>query len=101
MQARLLRRYLDSFPKKQAELEDHWDQVLASDWGADSLACLRTPVHRLAGSAGSYGLNELGRAARQLDTLLKNVSPTLKQRDDIQHQFGVLMSAVKNTKKLA
>lgn len=99
MQAKLLRRYLDSFTEKQVELENRWDRVQASDWTAESLARLRTPVHRLAGSAGSYGLEELGHAARRLDASLKNVSPTREQRDDIQRQFQILMSAVADAQK--
>ncbi len=99
MQARLLRRYLDSFQEKQAELEDRWEQLQASDWSADSLALFRTPVHRLAGSAGSYGLIELGNAARQLDTSLKTVNPNRAQRDDIQRQFELLISAMAETPK--
>lgn len=99
MQAGLLRRYLDSFPEKQAELEDGWQRVQANGWSAESLASFRTPVHRLAGSAGSYGLKELGRAARVLDAALKTPVPTRQQRDDIMRQFEDLMSVVADTQK--
>ncbi|MBT8058376.1 MAG: Hpt domain-containing protein [Gammaproteobacteria bacterium] len=94
LQARLLRRYLDSIPEKKAELERAWEAVQNDAWSADALARFKTPVHRLAGSAGSYGLDELGQAARALDVRLKSLNPTPEQRDEIQGQFGVLLGAL-------
>lgn len=67
----LLRQYLDQLPAKLSALERGW-QLMAESVGAESEAAeLRLQVHRLAGSAGSYGLSAVGEKALILDTLLK------------------------------
>jgi HPt (histidine-containing phosphotransfer) domain-containing protein len=99
LQAQLLRRYLDSIPEKRTELETAWESLRAGAWSTDSLAGLKTPVHRLAGSAGSYGLEDVGQAARTLDASLKVSSPTREQRNEIQRQFEVLLSTLADAQK--
>ncbi len=99
LQARLLRRYLDSLPEKQAELEIAWQALQDMGWNAEPLANLKTPVHRLAGSAGSYGLEELGLAARTLDKSLRTADPEPGQRDAIRQQFELLISALADAQK--
>jgi HPt (histidine-containing phosphotransfer) domain-containing protein len=63
-------KYLAALPGKRERILAHWQNVQAEGWGSWSFAELKTEVHRLAGSAGSYGLEALGGAARQLDGLL-------------------------------
>jgi CheY-like chemotaxis protein/HPt (histidine-containing phosphotransfer) domain-containing protein len=68
----LTQRYRASLPEKQSELALAWEQWLAAP--ADHAAKLRfqSLVHKLAGSAGLYGFEDLGRQARTLDGLLSS-----------------------------
>jgi HPt (histidine-containing phosphotransfer) domain-containing protein len=67
--ASLRANYARSFPSKLAALAEAWR---AFDGGADeaSARALHVLVHRLAGSAGSYGFAELGTRARAVDLVL-------------------------------
>lgn len=59
----LRRRYVESFPTKIASLEA---LLAALDGSAEADAELRGLAHKLAGSAGMYGLDDLGQLAREL-----------------------------------
>ena len=59
-QARLLRRYFSSLPEKRARIEECTLQLELTDWSDVAVGKLRMEVHRLAGSAGNYGLEALG-----------------------------------------
>ncbi len=98
-QARLTQRYLNSLPGKQSELESCWEAVCANDWNAKVLARLKSPVHRLAGSAGSYGLDKLCAAAQALDRLLKVSDSSPVRRGDIQREFERLLEVLAEAQK--
>lgn len=60
----LRRRYIDSFPAKSAALES-----AVADLGDDNneaLQALRLLAHKLAGSAGMYGFDDVGQLAREV-----------------------------------
>lgn len=58
-------RYLSTFPRKIAEIEDAL--ALAARRGEPGLDALRMAAHRLAGSGASYGWPEITEAARRLE----------------------------------
>lgn len=70
----LRRHYLQGMPGRRAALADAWQGCLD---GGDEAAWLglRDVAHKLAGSASYYGLDALGKAARDLDKLLSGRSP--------------------------
>ncbi len=73
MQA-LHERYVASLIGKRAALADAWAAYRAHDpaHGVErdgALRLLASLAHRLAGSAGSYGFDELGRQAQVVDQL--------------------------------
>ncbi len=59
----LRRRYIDSFPAKGAALEAAMEGLSVNDPG--TLQTLRLLAHKLAGSAGMYGFDDLGHLARE------------------------------------
>ena len=63
-------KYLASLPAKRERILSCWQGIQVNGWGCECFLDLKTEVHRLAGSAGSYGLAKLGMAAKDLDTLL-------------------------------
>lgn len=60
----LRRRYLESFPAKAAALNAVLDTL--SDGNQESIRQLRDLSHKLAGSAGMYGFDDLGQHAREI-----------------------------------
>ncbi|GMU42309.1 MAG: Hpt domain-containing protein [Xanthomonadales bacterium] len=60
----LRRRYLDSFPAKADAFKAVLDRL--SDGNQESIRELRDLAHKLAGSAGMYGFDELGQQAREI-----------------------------------
>lgn len=66
----LRRRYIDSFPTKCAAFESASEQMAAGDPDSETLtgaiARLRDLAHKLAGSAGMYGFDDIGHLAREI-----------------------------------
>jgi len=69
----LRQRYAASLTNKRAALADAWDTWRHSDRSPVQLHELATQAHRMAGSAGSYGYDELGACASALDRLVARV----------------------------
>lgn len=69
----LHRRYHASLPAKHAEIESAWRSLRSNCSDIDSLATLTGLIHRLAGSAESYGHAEIGKAAAVVDSLLNRI----------------------------
>jgi len=65
----LRQRYADSLADKRAALVDAWERWRAANGSPDLLRKLATLAHRLAGSAGSYGYDDLGACASALDRI--------------------------------
>jgi len=68
----LLTRYVESFPNKINELTaelDKFDDV-TEETSIYDFTDLRLIVHKLAGSAGSYGFSDIGSLASALDRRL-------------------------------
>jgi HPt (histidine-containing phosphotransfer) domain-containing protein len=63
----LRQRYAASLADKRAALVEAWESWRASGDSPAHLRELATLAHRLAGSAGSYGYDELGTRASALD----------------------------------
>lgn len=86
-------KYLDSLSAKKSRIKDCWETIQSEGWTLDSLNTLRTEVHRLSGSAGSYGLNELGSAAQALDRTLVMETELSSLSTSINELIIVLMAA--------
>jgi HPt (histidine-containing phosphotransfer) domain-containing protein len=71
-------KYFDSLPAKRERIVACWHAIQSDGWGSEQLRDLKTEVHRLSGSAGSYGLPDLGLAARNLDKVLSaDLNPSI------------------------
>ena len=66
-------RYHASLAGKRADIEQAWQAIRANCADAASQETLLRLVHRLAGSAESYGFGAVGRCAAQMDMLLDQV----------------------------
>lgn len=63
-------RYRASLAEKAAEMEALWP-LPTSNPARERVPVLRQMLHKLAGSAGSYGYTEIGSQARLLEQWLK------------------------------
>ncbi|HIA52171.1 MAG TPA: Hpt domain-containing protein [Candidatus Melainabacteria bacterium] len=66
--------YLIELPDRVAEMNEFFDKARSDvEKQVEWLTEAHTIAHRLAGTAGSYGFAELGRAAAELDQYLKKL----------------------------
>lgn len=64
--------YTKNLPHKLRDLQTHWQQ-LCEKYDVDSFKNFHREVHSLTGSAGTYGYDELSKAARELEVYLKSL----------------------------
>ncbi len=69
---RLLQSYLSSIPKKLEELVSLTENLKATG-SIESVKSLRDSIHKIAGSAGTFGYVRAGEASRDLAILLEKV----------------------------
>ncbi len=72
--AALRDRYLESFPAKAASLSTAL-QALEMTFDAQQIRALRDLAHKLAGSAGMYGFDDLGLLAREIVRAIDTGAP--------------------------
>ncbi len=93
--------YKQSLPNKKAELEASWAACMQASWQGECVAELKGLAHKLGGSAGLYGFDELGKAARALDLGLSMdadaldkvcVAPILALMVQLESQFSIALS---------
>lgn len=96
LHAKLLKKYLAALPGKRSRIAGLKRELMADGWRQDALSQFKVEVHRLAGSAGSYGLAALGDVALRLDGALTTGTDTVDQRaqvialaDDLLRAFDV------------
>lgn len=93
----LVQRYHGSLAAKQKDLEAAFAAADEQDWAPEALKQLKLLVHRLAGSAASYGFTTLGEAARELDQTLTSAQDG--SLEDIDHaltaRFATLRAAIR------
>ena len=94
----LVQRYHGSLPNKQQDLENAYRAAVEAGWTDEAIRQLKLLVHRLAGSAASYGFNTLGEAARELDQTLTYAqeNPGEEHEHSINARYATLRSAIKD-----
>ncbi len=64
--------YAASLPARLITIEDCWQRLKGSTANSEIATELGTELHQLAGSAGSFGMAELGEAAARAERLLND-----------------------------
>ncbi|WDE12581.1 Hpt domain-containing protein [Thalassomonas haliotis] len=77
--------YQQELPARLAEVKALW-QKITINWSSQSLTALHTSLHRISGSAGSFGYPELGACAAKAEQLLKPYDKTDSPPDGSQLQ---------------
>ena len=91
-------RYLASMPDKKQAIQLCLDQVCAAVDSGEPDLCNRLfqQVHRLAGSAGSYGFSSLGQAALVVDRYLIARSPDELDMNELASILQKLLTEIDN-----
>ena len=84
----LRKGYVALLPDKLNEIRVKWKEYVTVG-SLDALTTLHLLLHTLVGSAGTFGLNDLSRYAREIEQVLKgwvreNVKASLLQRDHME-----------------
>ncbi|WDE06114.1 Hpt domain-containing protein [Thalassomonas viridans] len=83
--------YRQELPQRLAEVKSLWQQATAA-WSARPLTELCTSLHRISGSAGSFGYRELSAFAAKAELLLKPYSKTGNAPDN--NELDILNTAI-------
>ena len=96
--AAMSRQFASQLPGRIAEMRGLLDRLHGAGPDPADLETLHRMAHSLAGSAGSFGLPEVGAAARRMESALKPVAlgeqPYTDRQVDIQDLFQRLADAV-------
>jgi HPt (histidine-containing phosphotransfer) domain-containing protein len=92
------RIYIESMPAKRKAIQQCMDQVKTAAQRGETILCekLFQHVHRLAGSAGSYGFDTLGQAASSVDRYLIANSHRADDPKDLAAKLQKLLTEIDN-----
>jgi len=90
----LRKRYADSLADKRAALVGAWETWRASTGSPAHLRDLAMLAHRLAGSAGSYGYDELGACASALDRVATALQDVPGDHAPLDGAMRALLAAI-------
>lgn len=95
-------RYVTQLPDKIAMISESWDALFATDWNQEQFHVLHRLVHTIAGSAGTFGLAEVGNAARDVEVLVKQLlensnRPNQQQKSAIRSTIDTLTTISNNS----
>lgn len=92
---KLTKAYSDSLPEKINEIEKKFDNLYKT-WNSENFMIFSTLIHKLNGSAGIYGFNEISKIAAQVESKISNydidIPADKKELDEIQK----LIASLKN-----
>lgn len=90
------RRYIESMPLKREAIVQCLTQVTAAIRDGETAFCdkLFQQVHRLAGSAGSYGFETLGNAASAVDRYLIAHTPEAINLPELESMLLTLVDEI-------
>ncbi|MES9967278.1 MAG: Hpt domain-containing protein, partial [Sedimenticola sp.] len=94
----LQREYIAELPERIREVERAWNAYSSDDYAPGRLKALHHPIHRIAGSAATFGLANLSELARTVEMNLKQLINSGNQPTDIEcrnlaKQIGKLLNS--------
>lgn len=67
------KNYAEQLPAKINKIREVWGRLTQGAWDIDQFRTFHRMVHTIAGSAGTFGLPDVGLDARKLEILLKSL----------------------------
>jgi two-component system, sensor histidine kinase len=96
----LCQQFLDSLPEKLITLQEIENNINSRNWEHSTWQALHAYTHRLAGSAGLYGMYKIADTSKQLDLLLLEYERLLpgnnsaELRDKITNAIALLTKQI-------
>lgn len=87
-------RYSKQLPERIYSLELQW-QAQLKQWDLAGFQEFHRNIHSLCGSAGTYGYLELGKTARQMEILLKNILARGKLAEEDREKINSYFNQLK------
>jgi diguanylate cyclase (GGDEF)-like protein len=100
--AQLENEYLAELPTRMKEIETAWQDYRNNGWNVNDLKQLHFYIHRVAGSAPTFGFPKLGEQAHRLELLLKPILHAVSDVTKIQQlkfseQIFALLNCYQNS----
>ena len=101
--ALLQQEYCSELPDRLQEIEDAWSSYQSSGWEQEGLKQLHYYIHRIVGSAATFGFLQLSESTRSIEQILKKqvqpgTIPTKELQQKLSKQVSLLQQqAKKNT----
>ena len=86
-----------SLPAKLTRLRSLWARVACEAPDADALEILRRELHTMAGSAGSFGLPQVSKAAAAAEAALEGLKEGSRPGAKRVKKFGALLDKLDKT----
>jgi len=83
-------RYVASLSQKLSDISSAGESYFSSQGQSENRAALKTLVHQMAGSAGMYGLDEMGDKARKCDGLLSKKTDFFDSKTELEQALEAL-----------
>lgn len=98
--AELKTQYGQELPAQITEIIQAWEIYSMQGWTAESHKTFLIRIHRVTGSAATFGFNELSELSGEIELLLKNKiiageKPAADVQQDIQTRVQQLKSQIK------
>ncbi len=78
-------KYAEKLPRVLSQIDDLW-AALNLQWQVERLDELHARIHKVAGSAGSFGFNELSRVARELEIFLQDLQRRTTPANEVERK---------------
>ncbi|MBF0371436.1 MAG: diguanylate cyclase [Magnetococcales bacterium] len=66
-------KFADRLPDRMREIQETWKDIGQDGWTIESFQAFHRMVHNLAGTSGTFGFPDVGRAARRTEVILKEI----------------------------
>jgi hypothetical protein len=83
--------YVEGLPRKGKAIEAAFERLCRDGCDQQGLEAICLLVHRLAGSAGMYSVERVGRAADRLEAALRAILDGSEARADLQDRLTPLV----------
>ncbi len=96
----LRQAYAQKMSDKINEIDTAHERLLQGNWDQQEAAALHGLLHKLAGAAGTFGFQEIGQAARNAETVLKDYVDGISEPDGEQRtQIAEHLEGIKDSYK--
>jgi len=96
----LQQEYCSELPDRLQEIEDAWSSYQSSGWEQVELKQLHFYIHRIVGSAATFGFSQLSESTQSIEqTLIKQIQPRTIPTKELQQKLSEQISLLQQQAK--